>query len=171
MKRKPWPRELELLWSKEKCELRESWLCDRCWVCNENIGLSSSDRKRNDHHIIPVAYGGAEGPQVSLCSAHHSLLHEVALSFISGRKNSSLQALQGLSPIASYKVTWLASRVYLAHEVFSKDVRRRIKVTLHFSAESLQELDAARRSLNQSRERFINNAIRHYASSQFPLKK
>jgi hypothetical protein len=47
-----------------------------CWVCGHKFGPNLLEER---HHIIPEAYGGTNGPQVSLCSDHHSALHEVGL--------------------------------------------------------------------------------------------
>lgn len=43
-----------------------------CWVCKETDGL-------NNHHCVPRAYGGENGPQVTLCATHHTFIHTVAL--------------------------------------------------------------------------------------------
>jgi hypothetical protein len=52
--------------------LHQSIILDNCWVCSQRHGL-------NDHHVIPQAYGGVDGPQVTLCASHHTLIHTVAL--------------------------------------------------------------------------------------------
>lgn len=49
-----------------------SIILQHCWVCAGKHGL-------NDHHVIPEAYGGVDGPQVTLCASHHTLIHTVAL--------------------------------------------------------------------------------------------
>lgn len=50
----------------------QSIILDCCWVCSGKDGL-------NDHHVIPQAYGGVDGPQVTLCATHHTFIHTVAL--------------------------------------------------------------------------------------------
>lgn len=45
-----------------------------CWVCSIAFHASLVEER---HHIIPRAYGGEDGPQVSLCSDHHTVLHEI----------------------------------------------------------------------------------------------
>lgn len=45
---------------------------DHCWVCPSREGL-------NDHHVIPKAYGGVDGPQVTVCATHHTFIHTLSL--------------------------------------------------------------------------------------------
>lgn len=47
---------------------------DFCWVCKGSI----PDVKLHNHHVIPSAFGGLHGPQVTLCSDHHNNLHDAA---------------------------------------------------------------------------------------------
>lgn len=167
---RPWSIQDEGQWNRLGIPLKASWLADKCWVCEEGISALSTTRKRNDHHVIPEAYGGVDGPQVSLCSAHHSLLHDVATAFIAGKASPALVTLNRLPPLQRLRVLWLASRVYLSHQAISGDQNRRLKVVLHVTALDLERIDQARRRLNQSREEFIRNAIKHYVRTQFPLK-
>ena len=50
----------------------KSLILSQCWVCSESSGL-------NNHHVIPQAYGGVNGPQVTLCAVCHSKVHATAL--------------------------------------------------------------------------------------------
>lgn len=42
-----------------------------CWVC----GLTTS---LEEHHMIPRAYGGQDGPVITLCAGCHSCVHKLA---------------------------------------------------------------------------------------------
>ena len=44
----------------------------RCIVCGVRKGL-------HEHHVVPRAYGGLNGPVVDICGAHHTLVHNAAL--------------------------------------------------------------------------------------------
>jgi hypothetical protein len=50
----------------------QSIILPHCWVCRSTDG-------KNHHHVIPQAYGGVNGPQVTLCATHHTLIHTQAL--------------------------------------------------------------------------------------------
>lgn len=50
----------------------QSIILNFCWVCGERDGI-------HDHHVIPQAYGGVNGPQVTVCATHHTMIHTLAL--------------------------------------------------------------------------------------------
>ena len=43
-----------------------------CFICNSKEGA-------HEHHVVPQAYGGTNGPRVVLCGTHHTLIHDIAL--------------------------------------------------------------------------------------------
>ena len=43
-----------------------------CFTCRKKLPL-------DNHHIIPVSYGGQEGPTVDLCQDCHTLVHRLIL--------------------------------------------------------------------------------------------
>lgn len=43
---------------------------DPCWICDEQIQLV-------EHHMIPRAYGGVNGPTVYICSNCHKNVHAI----------------------------------------------------------------------------------------------
>src|SRR6478736_5733847 len=90
-------------------------LLDRCWICDR---MFSPNLRRNDHHIIPRAYGGVDGPQVSLCADHHSTLHDIERRMWANRSHHDL-----LTHTTDWdiKLVWLASRAYNAHVLIQKD--------------------------------------------------
>lgn len=44
-----------------------------CYICVSKVSLET-------HHIIPVSYGGKNGPLVDLCSNCHSFIHRMAVT-------------------------------------------------------------------------------------------
>ncbi len=53
----------------------------RCTHININDQRCDSDRYLHVHHIVPVSVGGSNDPEnlVTLCSAHHDLVHQLSL--------------------------------------------------------------------------------------------
>jgi hypothetical protein len=49
-----------------------SIILEHCWICPTHEGI-------HNHHCVPQAYGGVDGPQVTLCGTHHTLVHTLAL--------------------------------------------------------------------------------------------
>lgn len=104
---------------------------DHCWVCGVTLLDSGGDASflRHNHHVIPRAAGGADGPLVSLDSAHHSLLHMVADKMMSGRDWQHLVA--SLTDSERAKLLYLSTRVVEAFKFVENDPNKR--VTIHFS--------------------------------------
>lgn len=83
---------------------------DHCWVCGVRFHTANPPGPATEerHHIIPVGAGGADGPQVSLCSDHHNLLHRIEErmpskpfdDLISGEKHANLGKLIRLAELA-----------------------------------------------------------------------
>ena len=44
-----------------------------CCVCGTRVSL-------HEHHVVPRAYGGLNGPTVMICAVHHNLIHTAALN-------------------------------------------------------------------------------------------
>ena len=66
----------------------QSILLPYCWVCGDKTGL-------NDHHVVPQAYGGRDGPQVTLCASHHTFIHTVALKPRARREHLIIEHVEG----------------------------------------------------------------------------
>lgn len=97
----------------------QSWVTDRCWVCNGLSVTSGGDIHIEVHHIIPQAYGGTDGPTVSLCDTHHTALHKIALALWT---NKTYHNLLGTSdPNQVTKLLWLATRVNEARAAVEND--------------------------------------------------
>ena len=45
-----------------------------CWVCGPDTQLKT----KHSHHVVPRAFGGVDGPTVTICTHHHGLIHKVA---------------------------------------------------------------------------------------------
>lgn len=130
-------------------------ILDCCWVCDKRFDHSN---KREDHHVIPRAYGGVDGHQVSLCASHHSALHEIALRLYS--KRSYFNLLTG-DPKQDKKLMYLASCVYNARLLTENDPNKRRILVLSPSKETFDKLDRLKSLFkgNVSRERVIEAAI------------
>ena len=104
-----------------------------CWVCGNLLLDSGGDPShlRHQHHVIPSAAGGIDGPQVSLDSAHHSLLHLVADKMMSGREWASL--LEGLPRGDRDRLLYLSTRVVEAFKYSDGDPNKRVSITLSMS--------------------------------------
>lgn len=144
---------------------------DTCWACGVDV-RRNPNTKANDHHIIPRAYGGEDGPQVTLCSAHHSMLHDIEVAWYAKRDAQAralIESMTGQSEQLLLRVLWLASRVYLAHVTFESDHNRRVPVSVRLAKEDLALLNQLTKTLGLSREKVLRQALRTLHQQNFPL--
>lgn len=157
----PWGTHYAVAWKQFNIPLIHSYLHDHCWVCRANFA-NNAYSKRHDHHIIPRAFGGTDGPQVSLCNAHHSLLHDLGDSYISGdeKRRRVLQSkIDTLPPLSRIRLVWLASRVYVSWQATGKDPNKLTLVSVQFSKQELEVLSRLAKRLGLSRNDAIKAAL------------
>lgn len=101
-----------------------------CWICRQTLSDSGGQPtvKRHEHHVIPRAYGGSDGPTITLCSGDHSLMHDVALKLINGKSHFTLTA--GLKPEPLSRLLYLATRVQVAHDYASNDANKKFPIVV-----------------------------------------
>lgn len=107
---------------------------DRCWVCGKvfiECGGNDPAVIRNRHHIVPRACGGTDGPTVTLCSAHHDLLHAVATQALASKPFQPL--MEGLQGMMSLKVSYLADVVCRSTRMVADDPNKRGQIGLTLS--------------------------------------
>lgn len=68
---------------------------DHCWVCPSTEGI-------HQHHVVPQSCGGTNGPTVTLCGTHHSLIHTEAFRLEHERRfQGTAQQIQKLMYLTS----------------------------------------------------------------------
>lgn len=107
---------------------------DHCWICGNKLLDSGGDSNflRHQHHVIPSAAGGYDGPQVSLDSSHHNLLHSVAARMMSAGGGWE-QLVQSMKPDHRQRLLYLSTRVVEAFKYAENDPNKRITVNLSVS--------------------------------------
>ena len=87
---------------------------DHCWVCLQRFTdvHPPGPMLRHEHHMVPRAYGGADGPTISLCDSHHNALHKVAICLIN--KKPYFTHTQGATDEQKSKLLYLANIVFNA---------------------------------------------------------
>lgn len=101
-----------------------------CWVCQLKLSDSGGHPScvRNEHHIVPRAYGGEDGPTVSLCSADHDLLHVIAEAMIA--RTSYEDLLSGFGRDKTLRILYLSSVIKKADAAIGLDPNKRFIVNL-----------------------------------------
>ncbi len=140
----------------------------KCWACSKPF---TNSLLREDHHIIPSAFGGHDGPQVSLCSDHHSLLHKVADLLLA--KSANLDVIRGfllgLTEGEVSRILYLSTRAAQAERVFKNDPNRGVQLSVTVSNTLLTEVKKAATALNLTVTDLMQEAIKEYVRRRFPL--
>jgi hypothetical protein len=111
---------------------------DKCWVCGVSFGPSVKEHR---HHVIPRAYGGTDGPQVSICDSHHSALHEIALRLYSKKPYFNLLTRV---PSADKKLLYLASVAYNSRVLTENDPNKKPVLVESVRKETIEKLKQLR---------------------------
>jgi len=102
---------------------------EHCWVCEKKFTEFGGEPSnfRHQHHLVPRAYGGTDGPTVSLCDSHHTTLHQIALKLYSGKPYFDLLTN---NTIQDKRVLWMASLVANARRLTENDPNKPMILTV-----------------------------------------
>lgn len=140
-----------------------------CWVCGTRFVdvPNPGPAMREEHHIIPQAYGGTDGPTVSLCDGHHTALHRIAVALKGGKPYQHF--LGTYDPIQISKLLYLATRVQEAEERTRNDPNKRSSVAVTIDSDVRRKLQALAPLYPAAKGRaaLIRTAINALYSSHF----
>lgn len=115
--------------------------------------------------MVPRAYGGADGPQISLCDSHHNMMHKIALALIT--KSNYFKYLSG-SKEQDKRSLYLAATIQKSHALYSKDPNKRITVVSSFSSEEMKTIAALKKVLGlKSQSSVVRHAVQLLAARTF----
>lgn len=144
-----------------------------CWVCGKRFvadGGTDPSLIRNEHHVVPRAYGGENGPTVTLCSADHDLLHALATRLIAGDAPQGHQLLRGLNAARAARVLYLAGVVCDADRATAGDPNRRFLLSLELHPTYRAKLDALKAALScRSNRDVLQHLVDAEYQKRFPL--
>jgi hypothetical protein len=121
----------------------ESKILPHCWVCGvrfTDLTVNPGPAAREDHHIIPQAYGGTDGPLVSLCDSHHTAVHKIAVALKNQKPYQHLLGTYDQGQIN--KLLWLATRIQEAELATRNDPNKRMQVVVTLDGLMRAKLDA-----------------------------
>lgn len=103
---------------------------NHCWVGGSKETFTEYGGKPNllkhVHHIVPRAFGGKDGPTVTLCDSHHNSAHYIALKIEAGKPYHEF--LTGDS-LQDKRLLWLASIICNAKAWAKDDPNKPIPIT------------------------------------------
>jgi hypothetical protein len=140
---------------------------DRCWVCETRFVESGGTEQCHHHHVIPQAFGGTDGPTVSLCDSDHNRLHRIAVCLKGGKPYFTL--ITGEKPEAIKKLLYLANAVYNAELATRNDPNKAASAMVTLNARHKAMIDKLK-SINpklKSREAVLLCALESLYSKHF----
>lgn len=104
----------------------QSIVLKHCWCCPATTGL-------HQHHVIPQAYGGVDGPTVTVCGGCHTTVHTAALK--------APHQWTALIPTANQdKFLQLIQIIYRARMATKNSPNKPMKMQLEFSVERTKKI-------------------------------
>lgn len=135
----------------------KSMILDHCWVCGAKFA-PNGPAQEEQHHIVPRAYGGSDGPIVSLCDTCHTRLHKAALCLEAKRPIYAFTS--GLTNDQQQKLLYLSTCVLNAKLATKNDPNKKAVVVLQFSKKEIEQLEALKKVLGvKSRMAAVKAAI------------
>lgn len=129
----------------------KSMILPHCWVCQVRFTSDGGTEQRHDHHILPRAYGGTDGPEVSICDGHHSAVHRIGECLIHEKPHH--QFLRGEPTAQVKKIMYLATRIHEIYLLTKNDPNKAVSVNLVLTAQHRNMIDALKPVLGvRSRE-------------------
>ncbi len=144
---------------------------DFCWVCGIRFNTAQPPGPATEerHHIIPRAFGGTDGPQVSLCSDHHNKLHRIAECI---PKKPYAEWLAGEDPSNLPKLLWLATRVVNARETVRADPNKHVLMSIILDPKLRHQIEQLKPVVGvRSREAVIRYAIQSLFNRNFTTNR
>lgn len=136
----------------------ESWLVPNnpstSWCCRLKWGSSCV---KHEHHVVPRAFGGSDGPVVCICTSHHDLLHRVARLMVSETDYAML--LSDLPLGVRNRVVGLAVRAALSEILFQEHPHRRVPVHLTLPKWALNRIKDIANSRNTTQQDLIESLL------------
>ena len=123
----------------------KSIIQDHCWVCGERFTTSIPPGRANEerHHILPRAFGGTDGPVVSLCDSCHSKVHKLSYD------PSKIPMLCKGYPLESInKLIYLCGIIYKAKRLLEQDPNKLLPMTFKITKGDAEKLDRLKSVLN-----------------------
>ena len=116
----------------------KSQILDYCWVCGARFTDSNPSGMANKelHHVVPRAFGGLDGPIVSLCDTCHSKVHKLALM-----NSVDYTIFNGLDKQAQSKLQYLASVIKNAKQMAGSDVNKLFPISFKITRKESEVLD------------------------------
>ena len=137
---------------------------DHCWACGARFVTADPPGTANEerHHIVPRAFGGENGPQVSLCDSCHSKVHKLALNLV--QDTSGWFA----SREHEQKIRYLANVIANAKKAVQFDPNKKFPVSFKISRTEVEMIERLKSIFGvKSRDDVLRIALRSVYKNYF----
>lgn len=147
-------------------------LVDRCWVCDgvfPDYGGDDGTLVQEFHHPVPRAFGGSQGPTVSLCSGHHATVHDVSLRIVSGVPYNDLVGHEASLP--QLRIIQLAEVIVRAMALFKEDPNRIVPIHYGLPYHRNELFKLAARSRKLTVKQLMDKLVNEFLAKEFPQRR
>lgn len=130
---------------------KASIVLSHCWICQARFLGDGGTEPREDHHMIPRASGGVDGPTVTLCDSHHSKTHALATALKFSKPYFGI--LRGESTERSKKLLYLANLIHNADLATRNDPNKAATAVLILNARHKNMVDMLKKIYPQAKSR------------------
>lgn len=141
--------------------LNYCWICEKRFTDAENPGLLN----REEHHVIPRAYGGIDGPTVSLCDTHHTAAHKVASLLEAGKPYHLFT--KNLNQTQISKLLYLATVIVNAKNKVANDPNKYSLVIIKLDKDTSDKVNKLQKIYKGSREKLVRLSINSLYNKHF----
>lgn len=139
---------------------------DHCFVCGVLFTTAGGPANffEHQHHLVPRAFGGVDGPRISLCSPHHTAVHQIALKLERAKPVNDLLTQDSTK---DKKLLWLASIIVNAKAMTSEDPNKPMPIVFIANKETKEKLKQLKRIYKAPYGSLIQYAISSLYSKSF----
>lgn len=139
-----------------------------CPLCNKKKAII------NEHHEIPRASGGENGPTIFICSECHDALHICARNILSGKGVQAQDIAK--ATFVNRKKSHELIKTIITHTLRKKegkipDSKLEYKVNLVFPGEIRRCLEILAKDHKTSMVNYLNKLVMNHIKRKFPLAK
>lgn len=139
------------------CYITETLKLDHCWICGNKSSLE-------EHHIIPSAYGGRNGPTITLCAICHSAIHSAAqkkgITTNTGSEDLCLFCDRWCSAGSTSRIMYLIALIRKSRYITKNDANKTVKVSYTLDAQTARMLRYTAQQLGVTQQVAIGVAIK-----------
>lgn len=133
---------------------------ENCWVCRSADTL-------HEHHVIPRAFGGTNGPLCTLCSSCHGIIHKAAVN--RDYSTNQIDTVVSLAGSIGTNVDFVTRLCYLTNIIFKSGmaVKNDENKTITFSTKLEPEYAKMLKKISQkygvSQQVAMRLALKHFS--------